>query len=211
VAAGVEDDDRPGRHRGQRRLHAGEIDAARGCVVVGVVLDREACRFEQGAVVFPARVADVDLGLGQQALQVIGADLERAGAAQAFAGDGAAGGEQFGILAEQQALHRVVVGGDAFDGLVAARRLGFQARLLGGLDRAQQGNLAVVTKIDADAEVDLVRVGVGIEGFVEAQDGVAGAISTAAKRDDMNAPGAGKVKKSALALRRFYVAAQSAQ
>jgi hypothetical protein len=58
-------------------------------------------------------------------------------------------------------------------GLVAARRLGFQADLLGGLDRAQQGNLAVVTKIDADAEVDLVRVGVGIEGFVEAQDGVA--------------------------------------
>jgi hypothetical protein len=69
-----------GRHRGQRGLHAGEIDAARGGIVVGVVLDGEAGGFEQGAVVFPARVADVDLGIGQQALQVVGADLERAGA-----------------------------------------------------------------------------------------------------------------------------------
>jgi hypothetical protein len=93
---------------------------------------------------------------------------------EAFAGDGAAGGEQLGILAEQQVLHRVVVGGDAFDGLVAARRLGFQAGFFGGLDGGEQRDLAVVAEIDADAEVDLVGVAVGIEGFVEAQDGVAG-------------------------------------
>ena len=174
MAAGVQHDDRLGRHRRQRGLHAGEIDAARGCIVIGVVLYHEPGRLEQGAVVFPARVADIDLGIRQQALQVVGADLQRAGAAQAFAGDGAAGGEQCGILAEEQALHRVVVGGDAFDGLVAARRLGFQAGLLGALDGGQQRDLAVVAEIDADAEVDLVRVGVGIEGFVEAQDGIAG-------------------------------------
>jgi hypothetical protein len=167
-----------GRHRRQRRLHAGEIDAARGGIVVGVVLDREAGRFEQGAVVFPARVADVDLGLGQQALQVVGADLERAGAAQAFAGDGAAGGEQCGILAEQQVLHRVVVGGRCLRSAGSRAAAGFSGGLLGGLDRAQQRNLAVVAEIDADAEVDLVGVS-ALKASLRPRMGSRGAISTA--------------------------------
>jgi hypothetical protein len=157
VAAGVQHDDRAGLQAVELGLHAGEVHAAGGGVVVGVVLDREAGGLEQRAVVFPARVGDVNGGAGQQALEVVGADLERAGAAEGLGGDGLAAGGELRVLAEEQALHRVVVGGGAFDRLVAARRHGFEAGLLGGLDGGEQRDLAVVVEVHADAEVDLGR------------------------------------------------------
>jgi hypothetical protein len=116
-----------------------------------------------------------------------------------------------GILAEEQVLHRVVVGGDAFDGLVAARRLGFQAGLLGGLDGGQQRDLAVVAEIHADAEVDLGGLVSALKASLRPRIGSRGAISTAAKRRGHESSGCGRNGKSALAERRIYVAARSAQ
>jgi hypothetical protein len=49
----------------------------------------------------------------------------------------------------------------------------FHHQLLGGLDAAEQRDLAGLVEVHADAEVDLVRLRVGGELFVEAEDGVA--------------------------------------
>ncbi|KAG1241167.1 hypothetical protein G6F68_016956 [Rhizopus microsporus] len=51
----------------------------------------------------------------------LGADLQRARAAQSLGGQNAAGGGQRGVFAQQQRLSALVVAGDAFDRQVAAR------------------------------------------------------------------------------------------
>ncbi|MNN24244.1 hypothetical protein D3C81_1376700 [compost metagenome] len=174
VAAGVQHDDRLCRQGAQVGEHAGQVDALGGGVVVAVVLHREAGGLEQRAVVFPARVADGNHGIGQQALEEVGTGLQCAGAAEGLGGDHTAFGQQGGVGTEQQLLHGAVVGGDAFDRQVAARRLGRQAGLLGLAHGAQQRNTAFLGEVHAYAQIDLARAGVGIERFVETQDGVAG-------------------------------------
>ena len=64
--------------------HAFEIQAMRCCVVVGVVHDFEARAFKQGAVVFPARVADRNLGIWHKLLNKVCTDFECTGAAQSL-------------------------------------------------------------------------------------------------------------------------------
>ncbi len=122
MAAGVQDDDRTGIQALQAGHHAGEVYATRGGVVVRVVLDHETGGLEQGTVVFPGRVADINLGVRVQALQVVGADLQGAGAAEGLGGDDLAVGQQVGILAEQQLLDGGVVSRVAFDRLVTTRQ-----------------------------------------------------------------------------------------
>jgi len=78
-----------------------------------------------------------------------------------------------GIGAEDQGLHRLVVRGDAVDGQVAAGLLQLDELLLGGGHAGEQRQLAGLVGVDADAEIDLGRVGVGIELLVQAEDGVA--------------------------------------
>jgi hypothetical protein len=157
----------------QRGQHVVEAHAALVGVVVRVGLDHEAGVGEQRAVVLPARVADQHLGGRVQLLQEVGAQLQTAGAAQGLHGGHAAGVEDVAAGAEHQALHGLVVGGDAVDRQVAARLVGFHQLRLGGLHALQQRQLAVVVEVHADAQVDLGGVGVGIELLVEAQDRVA--------------------------------------
>ena len=154
------------------RLHRGEIHAAAGRLIIRIVFHLEASRLEQRAVIFPGRIADIDLGGRIQPLKEVGADLQRAGAAQGLRRHHAACGEQFAGLAEQQILHRLVVSRRTFDRLVAARRQRFQPGFLGGLDGAQQRNLAVVVGVHADAKIDLGVAGIRIECFVETENGV---------------------------------------
>lgn len=87
--------------------------------------------------------------------------------------DHATFGDQGRVIAEQQLLHRVVVGGDPFDRQVAARRMGSDACLLGLGHGAQQRNATFFVVVDTDTEVDLVRPRVGVEGFIEAEDRIA--------------------------------------
>ena len=61
--------------------HAFEIQAMRCCVVVGVIYDVEARAFKQGAMVFPARVADRNLGVWDELLNKVCTDFECTGAA----------------------------------------------------------------------------------------------------------------------------------
>ena len=94
VAARMQHHDRARRKVLQVFKHAGAVNAMGGCVVIGVVLHRKAGGFEQSAVVFPARVADGDHGIGQDPLEEVGADLQCASTAQGLAGDHTALGYQ---------------------------------------------------------------------------------------------------------------------
>ena len=173
MAAGVQQHDRTRSHLVQVGLHAGEVHAAGGSIVVGVVFDDEAGGLEQGAVVFPGGIADVDLGIRVQAFQVVSADAQRAGAADGLGGDHAARGEQVGILAKEQVLDGGVVGRSTFDWLVTARQGGFDAGIFSGLDGGEQGDFPVVVEVHANTEVHLGVTCIGVEGFVQTQNRVA--------------------------------------
>jgi hypothetical protein len=136
--------------------------------------DLEAGAFEQGPVVFPARVADHDLGRRVEALQEVGAELEPAGAAEGLHGRHAAGLADRRVGAKYEILDRTVVSSDAIDRQVVAGLRRFHHQLFGRLHAGQQRQLAVLVEVDADAEVDLCRIGVGVELIVESEDRVAG-------------------------------------
>jgi len=50
----------------------------RDCIVVGVVDNLEACAFKECTMVFPARIANRDLGVRDKLLEEVCADFERA-------------------------------------------------------------------------------------------------------------------------------------
>ncbi|MNP24575.1 hypothetical protein D3C76_1173450 [compost metagenome] len=174
VAAGVQHDDRAGRQGVQVFEHASAVDIMARRVVVAVVLYREAGGLEQGAVVFPARVADGHYGIGRQALEEVGADLQGAGTTDSLHSHDTACGQQGRFCTEDQLLHGLVVGGDTVDRQVAAGGVLGDALRLGFDHRAQQRNAAFLIAVDAHAKVDLVGTWIGVECFVEAQNRVAG-------------------------------------
>ncbi|MNM76588.1 hypothetical protein D3C81_884150 [compost metagenome] len=174
VAAGVQNHDGAGRQGIQVFQQTAAIHALAGGIVVTVVLHREAGGLEQRAVVFPARVADRNHGVRQQALEEIRTGFQCAGPANRLSGDHAAFCQQLGISAEQQLLHALVIGGNTFDRQVATRCMGFDAGLFGGLHGAQQRQAAILVVIHANPQIDLAGTGIGIERFVQSQDGVAG-------------------------------------
>ncbi|AJK47214.1 hypothetical protein BGL_1c27300 [Burkholderia plantarii] len=174
VAAGVQHDDRAGRVAVQRVEHGVEVHAVRGRVVVRIDVDREVGHLEQRAVVFPARIADRDAGVRVQHAQEVGADLQRARAADCLRGHDAARRDQRGVVAEHLLLHGCVIGGDTVDRQVAARQAGLDPRLFRVAHRAQQRDLAFLVGIHADPEIHLGRARIGVECFVEAQDRIAG-------------------------------------
>ncbi|MNH11774.1 hypothetical protein D3C79_712980 [compost metagenome] len=124
-------------------------------------------------MVFPARVADRHNGVGRHLLEEVGTDLQCTGAADGLGGDHTASGQQWRLGTEQQPLHGLVVGGDAVDrqvtaGSVLGSALGF------GFDHcAQQWDTPFFVAVNTYTQVDLVATGIGVESFVEAQNGVA--------------------------------------
>ena len=174
VAAGMQHHDGAGGGRVQVGQHAFEVDAALGRVVVGVAANFKTGVHEDGAVVFPARVGDQDLGVGCDFLEEVGADLEAARAANGLHGRHAAGLDHFGVGPKDQALDGVVIGHDAVDGQVATGGGLVHHGFFSGLHALEQGQFAGIVEIHAHAQVDLVGVGVGSKLLVQTQDRVAG-------------------------------------
>ena len=85
----------------------------------------------------------------------------------------AAADHGFVVGAENQALHGLVVGGDAVDRQVSLGLRGLEKQLFGRCHAGQHRQLALVVEVHADAQIDLGRVRVGSELLVEAEDGVA--------------------------------------
>ena len=173
MAAGVQNHNGAGGGRVQVGQHAGKIDTALGGVVVAVALHGEAGVGEKGAVVFPARVRNQHLGVGVEAFQEVGANFQTAGATNALNRGHAARLDWLAVGTKHQAFDRSVIGGNAVNGQVAACRGLFHHGFFGFLHAFQQRQFAVVVKVDAHAQVDFGRVGVGGKLLVQAQNGVA--------------------------------------
>ena len=94
-------------------------------------------------------------------------------ATHGLGGGHAAGGDQLAVGTEQQLASGLGVGGQAVDRQVAARTRVQRQLLLDAVDGAQQRDAAVLVVVDAHAEVDLGRAGVGVVGLGQAQDRIA--------------------------------------
>ncbi len=109
----------------------------------------------------------------REALQEVGADLQRAGAADGLHGDRTFLLNHGAVGTKYQLLHRLVVGSQAFDRQVGARRRLRDQHFFRFLYARQQRHFAIVVIIDAHAQVDFGRILVGIKCFGNAQDRVA--------------------------------------
>jgi hypothetical protein len=76
-------------------------------------------------------------------------------------------------------LHGLVVGSQAFDRQVGARRWRSDQDFLGFLHARQQRHFAVVVIINTDAQIDFLWVLVGVKGFGIPRIGSRGAMSMA--------------------------------
>ncbi len=162
------------RHLAQRVDHRVEAQAAGGVVIVGIAVDLEAGALEHHAMVVPARIADPHLRLGKIALQEVGADAQRARAAQRLDRGHTVLGQRGAVHAEYQLLHGLAKAGDAGHRQIRARPLVGDQRGFGLAHRGHQRQAACVVEADADRQVDLVLTRVLREVFVQGQDGVAG-------------------------------------
>jgi hypothetical protein len=162
--------------------HAVEVDALLRGVVVRIRPHGEARALEQRPVVLPARIADEHRRPGADALQEVRTDLEATGAAERLDRGDTPLGDDGALGAEHQALHGLVIGRDAVDRQVAARLRRRQDGALRLLHALQQRQLAVVVVVDAHAEIDLPRLRVGGELFIESKNRVAGSLFNGGKK-----------------------------
>ena len=173
VAASMHQHHAAARQLLQRFQHLAELHAAGGGVVVRVGVHRQAAAFEHRAVVVPGGVAHVHLRIGQPALDEVAAHLQAAAAAHGLQRGDAAAGHRLMVGAEQQRLHALAAGGQAFHRQVGLGAAFVDQLLLGLAHAVQHRNAAGVVEVDADRQIRLVGARVLLEGVVQAQDGVA--------------------------------------
>ena len=89
-------------------------------------------------------------------MQEIRPDPQSPGSAEGLGREDSTLRNQRRVRAQQHALHGGVVGRDALDREVAARRRFSRATALGLRHGAQHRNAAVLREVDPDAEVDLL-------------------------------------------------------
>jgi len=172
MAACVEDDDAPAGEALQLRDHPLEIEAVGFGVIVGIGFDVEAGRLEERAVILPARVADPEGRLREVPLQEIRADLQGARPARSLYRHRPPLGDQRRIGPEQELLDLCVIGGDADLGKVILGVLSGVPALLRIADDVEHRDFPAAVLVNSHAQIDLLRIGVGVERFGQAKDRV---------------------------------------
>ena len=119
MAAGVQQHDGACGRGLERGQHAVKIDTALGGVVIRIAVNSKARAGEDGAVVFPARVADEYGGIGADFFQKIGADFQATRAAYGLHGGYATVFQHLAIGAKHQVFDALVVGGQAVNRQIA--------------------------------------------------------------------------------------------
>lgn len=177
VGASVEQDNAALGHLLDVCDHAIEVKANGVLVVVAVLLDLEAAVGEDGLVVCPRRGRNVDLLCARVVTLEEGtAYPEGAGAGDALSDDNAVlvdGGAVGAVGKESGSLGEV---GDTSDACVFLVEVLLHDSLLGLSDGGQNIRLALVIAVCANTEVDLLRVGVLLEGLSDAENGVGRAL-----------------------------------
>ena len=173
VTAGVQQHDVTFRNLLERAEHAVEIEPVVG-IDIGILFDVQPGRTEHAEMVRPGRVGQPDRLARQVGLDEVRSQTQRAGAARRLGRARAVVGQHLAVGAEHRAqdvaaVFRIAVRADIGLGLFV-----LDEQLLGFLDRAHDRRDAGFVAIDADAEIDLVRVAVVLEGLDQPENGIAG-------------------------------------
>ncbi|MCY1411773.1 hypothetical protein D9M71_271630 [compost metagenome] len=155
-------------------------------------------------MVFPARVANGNNCIRRDLLEEVSTDFQCASTADRLGGDDATGCQQWRIGAEQQRLHSLVVSHDAVDRQVAARGVLGSTGGLGFDHCAQQWNTPFFVAVNTDPQVDFVGAGIGVECFVEAQDGIAWCQFDSGKQAHFYRSSEWRIKRAALRSRPMH-------
>lgn len=155
--------------------HAVKVQRAGCCIVVRVRLDGHTGDVPDGQMVGPGWVRKPDLLRLQVGIEKDSAKMIRAGTGDGLdRGDSAFGlaGVVSLVKAEHQVLGDVEEWAVAFDGgvFVAEQVVFSQELCVGFLDDGERPWLAFVGAVDANSQVDLVRVGVFDECVVQGKD-----------------------------------------
>ncbi|MCY1449472.1 hypothetical protein D9M71_662100 [compost metagenome] len=126
-------------------------------------------------MVVPGRIADPYLRFGEVTLEEVGTDFQRARATHGLHGGYTAALHCRMIGTEQQRLDCLAIAAQTFHRQVQRRfmRLAGHA-LLGFADRGQLRHHACGVVIQTDTQVDLVGARVGLEGFHQGENRIAG-------------------------------------
>lgn len=173
VRASVQQNDAALGHLLDVLNHAIEVETDGVLVVVAVLLDLEAAVGEDGLVVGPRRGRDVDgLRAGVMTLEEGTAYPEGAGAGDALSDDNAAlvDGSAVGTVGEERGGLGEV--GDTGDASVLLVEVLLDDLLLGLSDGGQHVGLALVITVGTDTEVDLLGVGILLEGLGDTENGI---------------------------------------
>lgn len=164
VGTGVEEDGGTGRDGLEVSNHAVEVEGDGLFVVVAVVARLEAGVLEDGLVVGPGRGGHADpLLTGTPALEEGGAEAEGARARNGLGDGDLVEDGRVVAVGELGGGGREV--GDAGDAGVLLVQLALDDALLGLANGGEDKGLAGVIAVGTDTEVDLLGVGVGLEGL----------------------------------------------
>ncbi len=174
VAAGVQQQHVAGRNLIDARQEGVPGEAVGLGVEVGHCLRGHARRGEDLRMVGPSRLGHPERRLGHLPMDQVGRHPQGTGPARCVARGDAARGDRFVAGTEHQLLHGRGVCGRAGDRQVRLRRLLLDDSLSRSLDRFEHGRLTAGVLIDADAEIDLLRVRIGTKRLGEAEDRIGG-------------------------------------
>jgi len=174
VSTGVEENARAGLSALEVGEHASDIEALGRLVEVAVLADVDASSLEDGVVVAPGRVANVEGGrpeLGKE----FSNDTESTSAGEGLHASDVFVTNERAVEAEEDTLGALTELGETVDRevLLVEGHVSDDGGL-SGADDGEDERLAVVVTVCSNTEVDLVRVLVILEAGGEAKDGVDG-------------------------------------
>ena len=128
-------------------------------------------------MVLPSRCADNSLRIFEDSCKEICTDFKSAGSAERLNGNGTLFFDDRRIGSQNQLLNAGSKGRNTGDRQVGVRFAGFKNSFFGFGNNAQERHFAVFGAVDADAQINFLVAGVGLEGFVEVENGIVGSLS----------------------------------
>ena len=172
VAAAMEEHQRLGRKCLERLDHGIKIHRRAVSRKVRILADRETVSLENRNVIAPGRIRYDGFLNAQELMRKRRAQLQCAGAAQRLDSGNRAGGNCRMILAENELLHGLTIGGEPRHRHVSTRLMTVRHSAFGLFDHLKERHLARFVQIHADAEIDLIGKLIGLIETDETENGI---------------------------------------
>ncbi len=150
--------------------HRFEEQPVSGGVVVGIALELQSAAAEERRVIAPGRIAQIHHRGGRDGADEFGADAQRTASPGSLRGPCAAHRTRRVARPEYEGLDGGVVFLAARSRHIGLGRLRRKHQLLGAAHALEHRRVAARIPVDADAEVDLLREGIGAKLRHEPQD-----------------------------------------